>query len=107
MSSDQTPAPQGGAARYELAEGFPPAKPIPARARKAAVKALQAERRTGVSSTDFLDKLLALLVCGRLFKNCGTVSRKFITDTAELSLQPVIDFVIHARSPFIEFRHIL
>lgn len=61
--------------------------------------------RPGVA--EFLDKLLALLVCGRLFKNCGTVSRKLITDTAELSLQPVIDFVIHARSPFIEFRHIL
>ena len=38
-------APRDGTARYELAEGFPPAKPIPARARKAAVKALQDERR--------------------------------------------------------------
>lgn len=45
MSSEKKTAPQGGAARYELAEGFPPAKPIPARARKTAVKALQAERR--------------------------------------------------------------
>ena len=38
-------APQGGAVRYELASGYPPAKPIPAKLRKAAITVLRAERR--------------------------------------------------------------
>ena len=45
MSGEKKTVPQSGTVRYELAEGYPPAKPIPARAHKAAVKALQAEQR--------------------------------------------------------------
>lgn len=45
MSTEKKTVPQNGTVRYELADGYPPAKPIPARVRKAAIKALQAEQR--------------------------------------------------------------
>ncbi len=45
MSSEKKTAPQGGAVRYELASGYPSAKPITAKLRKAAITALRAEKR--------------------------------------------------------------
>ena len=45
MSTEKKTVPQSGTVKYELADGYPPAKPIPARVHKAAIKALQAEQR--------------------------------------------------------------
>ena len=45
MSTEKKTVPQSGTVKYELADGYPPAKPIPARVHKSAIKALRDVKR--------------------------------------------------------------